>query len=202
MLSIGLTGGIGSGKTQVADLLGELGASIIDTDVIAHQLTAPGGAAIDVIRDVFGAESIDPDGSMDRNWMRQQVFADQDVRLQLQSILHPLISQTALAMAEEADGDYCVFVVPLLIESSHWHKRVNRICVVDCDIETQIGRVERRSGLTRDIIKRIMSTQASRQARLELADDVIVNDGTTTLEDLRAQTIALHEHWCGLINKD
>lgn len=202
MLSIGLTGGIGSGKTQVADLLGQLGASIIDTDAIAHQLTAPGGAAIAVIKDVFGDQAIDQDGSMDRNWMRQQVFADQEIRLQLQSILHPMISQTALAVAEEADGDYCVFVVPLLIESSHWHERVDRICVVDCDIETQIMRVEKRSGLTRDTIKRIMSTQASRQARLELADDVIVNDGTTTLEALRERTIALHKHWCGLINKD
>lgn len=200
MFSIGLTGGIGSGKSQVADLLGQLGASIIDTDVIAHQLTAPDGAAISAIRNVFGDQAISQDGSMDRDWMRKQVFADQTVRIQLQSILHPLISQTAMDMAQDMRGDYCVFVVPLLVESQHWHKRVDRICVVDCDIETQISRVEKRSGLTRDTIKRIMSTQASRQSRLDLADDIVVNDSTTTLETLRERTIALHNKWCALIN--
>lgn len=202
MFAIGLTGGIGSGKSQVADLLGQLGASIIDTDVIAHQLTAPNGAAIGVIREVFGAQAINHDGSMDRNWMRQQVFADESVRLQLQSILHPLIGQAAMSMADSMSGDYCVFVVPLLVESGHWHKRVNRVCVVDCDIETQIARVEMRSGLTRDTIKRIMSTQASRQARLDMADDVIVNDRATTLEILRERTIALHNKWLALVDKD
>lgn len=202
MLAIGLTGGIGSGKSQVADLLGELGAKIIDTDVIAHQLTAANGAAIESIRNAFGAQAIAADGSMDRAWMRQQVFADQSVRLQLQSILHPLISQKAMATAQDIQNIYCVFVVPLLVESGHWLERVHRVCVVDCDIETQISRVEKRSGLTRDIIKRIMSTQATRQARLDLADDVILNDSTTTLATLRERTIALHDKWCALINQD
>lgn len=202
MLAIGLTGGIGSGKSQVADLLGQLGAGIIDTDVIAHQLTAPGGAAIAAIRNVFGGQAIGPDGSMDRNWMRKKVFADDVVRLQLQNILHPMIAQLALDMANDISGTYCVFVVPLLVESGQWRERVDRICVVDCDVDTQIARVEKRSGLTPSTIRRIMSAQASRQARLELADDVIVNDSETTLEILRARTIALHKHWCALINKD
>lgn len=198
MLSIGLTGGIGSGKSQVADFLCEFGASIIDTDVISHQLTAAGGAAIAAIREIFGAQAIAPDGSMDRNWMRNHVFHNADARQQLQHILHPLIGQTAMAQARHADGSYCVFVVPLLVESGRWHDRVDRICVVDCEESTQIQRVMARSGLTRQDIERIMLTQATRQQRLELADDIIVNNSNTSLTELRQLTLDLHHKWCDL----
>lgn len=202
MLSIGLTGGIGSGKTQVANILGSLGASIIDTDLIAHQLTAPQGAAIGAVRKAFGPQAIAADGSMDRSWMRAQVFADDNIRIRLQNILHPLISQYAMAQASVATGSYCVFVVPLLVESGRWQNRVDRICVVDCDEETQIARVQQRSALTVATIRRIMATQASRQQRLELADDVVVNDKQTGLDILRQRTLELHNKWCTFIEQN
>lgn len=195
MWSIGLTGGIGSGKTQVAEWLGEWGACIIDTDRIAHELTAPGGSSMPALRDAFGAAAVRPDGGLDRAWMRAHVFADATARHRLESILHPMIEQEVLVRAKAAIGPYCVYVVPLLVESGKWRDRVDRICVVDCDAETQIRRVQSRSGLTRDAIERIMSAQASRYDRLAAADDVIVNDGTTDLGQLQARTRSCHDAW-------
>ena len=195
MFSIGLTGGIGSGKSKVADWLAEWGAAVIDTDLIAHELTASGGAAIGPIRAAFGAEAIRPDGAMDRDWMRARAFADPAHRQRLESVLHPLIGQTVRARADQARGDYRVFVVPLLVESGHWRDRVDRICVVDCDPETQVRRVQSRSGLTRDTIERIMSAQASRADRLAAADDVILNDASTDLDALRRRVSQLHQAW-------
>ncbi len=196
MFSIGLTGGIGSGKSRVADWLAEWGASVIDTDLIAHELTAPGGAAIEPLRAVFGADAIGPDGAMDRDWMRARAFGDPAARRRLEAVLHPLIGQAVLDQAERARGLYLVLVVPLLVESGRWRDRVDRICVVDCDPETQVSRVRARSGLTRDTIERIMSAQASRADRLAAADDVIVNDDSTDLDTLRRRVCRLHQAWC------
>ncbi|OZI77428.1 dephospho-CoA kinase [Bordetella genomosp. 12] len=198
MLKIGLTGGIGSGKTRVADLLGQWGACVIDTDVIAHALTQPGGLAMPAIVQAFGAHSVRPDGAMDRDWMRARVFREPDARARLEAILHPLIGQQTQAAAEAAQGSYVVFVVPLLVESGRWRQRIDRICVVDCDPDTQIARVQQRSGLTESDIRRIMAAQAARSTRLEAADDVILNDGSTTAETLLARTRSLHERYLGL----
>jgi dephospho-CoA kinase len=196
MYKIGLTGGIGSGKTRVADWLAEWGAALIDTDVIAHALTAPGGAAMPTLIDTFGDRVATPDGAMDRAWMRELVFNDCQARAQLEGILHPLITLHTERAAEQAQGLYLVYVVPLLVESGRWRDRVDRICVVDCDPETQIARVQQRNGLTIESIQRIMAAQATRPARLAVADDVIVNDSHTTPEQLRDRARALHERWC------
>ncbi|HEX7387007.1 MAG TPA: dephospho-CoA kinase [Castellaniella sp.] len=196
MLTIGLTGGIGSGKSKVADFLAQWGASIVDADQIAHSLTAVDGEAITSLRQVFGDAAIQPDGGLDRRWMRDRVFHDASARLQLEAVLHPLIDQAMRMQARLADGPYCVFVVPLLVESGRWRERVARICVVDCDPQTQISRVQSRSGLTQDTIERIMTAQASREERLAAADDVILNDGTTDLDTLRARTRRFHDIWC------
>jgi dephospho-CoA kinase len=195
---IGLTGGIGSGKSRVADLLGQWGASVVDTDEISRGLTAPGGAAMPAIVAAFGARAMQEDGAMDRAWMRERAFADADARARLEAILHPLILQQASAQGAAAQGCYVVYVVPLLVESGRWSARVDRVCVVDCDPDTQVARVRSRSGLTPDIIRRIMAAQATRATRLAAAHDVILNDGATTPEMLEARTRALHEQWCGL----
>ncbi|MBB5392666.1 MULTISPECIES: dephospho-CoA kinase [unclassified Herbaspirillum] len=177
--SVGLTGGIGSGKTTVANLFGELGAALVDTDAIAHQLTAPGGLAIAGIRDRFGADFIDGSGAMDRARMRSHVFGNPGERHALEAILHPLIRSETARAAEAATGDYLIFVVPLLVESGTWVGRTSRILVVDCEEQVQIARVMQRNGLQRDEVEAIMAAQASRQARLAVADDVIENNGDT-----------------------
>jgi dephospho-CoA kinase len=198
MFSVGLTGGIGSGKTQVADLLAGWGASVIDTDELAHALTAPGGAALPAIRATFGARAIAVDGAMDRAYVRGLVFEQPERRLQLEAILHPLIDTAVRARAQASEGPYLVYVVPLLVESGRWRSRVDRICVVDCDPETQIARVQARSGLTRDAITRIMSAQVSRAARLAVADDIVLNDGATDRDELVHRARLAHDRWCSL----
>ena len=198
MLKIGLTGGIGSGKTRVSDMLGELGAAIIDTDQIAHQLTAPGGLAIAPIREVFGVEMIDQAGALNRAAMRTLVFAEPDRRKQLEGIIHPLIAQEVLRQAQCRGGVYQVFVVPLLVESGRWIDRVDRVCVVDCDEQTQLARVIARNQMSEQTVRQMMAAQATRSQRLAAADDVVINDGTTTLEDLRKQVLDLHSAWCNL----
>jgi len=195
MLRIGLTGGIGSGKSVVADRLQALGASIVDTDVIAHDLTAAQGAAMPAIRAAFGDAAVGTDGAMDRAHMRARVFADPEARRQLEGILHPMIQQEVTRQAAQATGLYVVFVVPLLVESGRWRDRVARICVVDCPPEDQIVRVQARSGLTVDAVARIMQTQATREARLAVADDVIDNGASVSLAGLSAQVDALHARW-------
>lgn len=198
LLKIGLTGGIGSGKTKVANWLQEWGATVIDTDVIAHQLTAPGGRAMPAIQEQFGPEMLMPDGAMNRAAMRERVFGDADARRRLEAIIHPLVAQVTQEQALAARGCYLVFVVPLLVESGRWVNQVDRVCVVDCDPETQVARVQARSGLTPDAIGRIMSAQATREARLAAAHDVIVNDGATTPQVLQQRTRELHNYWCSL----
>ncbi len=196
VFSLGLTGGIGSGKTTIANMLGELGAALIDTDLIAHQLTLPGGLAIPAIRAQFGDAFITADGAMDRAAIRQLVFADTAQKLKLEAILHPLIRTETERAAAQTKGDYRIFVVPLLVESGNWKQRVDRILVVDCDEETQIKRVMSRNQLSREQVEAIMRNQASRQARLAAADDVIVNNGD--LKNIREEVLRLHELYLGL----
>lgn len=193
---IGLTGGIGSGKSAAADEFARLGATLVDTDAIAHALTAPGGAAIDAVRTVFGDACIDASGAMDRAKVRARVFADPSARRRLEDILHPLIRQESTARVAAAAGAYVVLVVPLLIESADYRSRVDRVLVVDCPVELQLARVRARSGLSDDEARRIIAAQVSRETRLAAADDVIDNSGT--LETLYAQVQRLHQRYLAL----
>ncbi|WP_306714937.1 dephospho-CoA kinase [Burkholderia dolosa] len=197
MFSIGLTGGIGSGKTTVADLFGVRGASIVDTDLIAHRITAPGGLAMPAIEQAFGRDFVAPDGSLDRARMRALIFSNDDARRRLEAITHPLIRAETEREAREAQGAYVMFVVPLLVESGTWKARTDRVLVVDCAVETQIERVMHRNGFTREQVEAIVARQATREARLAAADDVIVNDATTP-DALAAQVDALHQRYLGL----
>lgn len=196
MLKIGLTGGIGSGKSKVADWLAQWGATVIDTDVLAHQLTAPAGAALSQIVQQFGPQMLDSQGALDRAQMRAHVFANPQARRQLEAILHPLIQAEALAQIKAAQGCYVVAVIPLLVESGHWNHYFDQICVVDCDEPTQIKRVQARSGLAVEQIKQIMKAQATRAQRLAAADVVITNDGQTNLDQLKQQVLQAHQQWC------
>ncbi|MGE5648674.1 MAG: dephospho-CoA kinase [Bacillota bacterium] len=175
--SVGLTGGIGSGKTTVADMFAARGAAVIDTDQIAHQLTAPGGTAIAEIRTQFGDAFLMENGAMDRAKVREYVFSEPAAKSRLEAILHPLIRIEVERAAQQAQGEYLIFVVPLLVESSSWKQRVSRVLVVDCLEETQVRRVMSRSGLPEAQVRAIMAAQASRQERLAAADDVIDNNG-------------------------
>lgn len=171
--SVGLTGGIGSGKSTVASLFAEHGVPIIDTDVIAHRLTAPGGLAIAAIRAQFGPQFIDSSGALNRALMRERVFTDPHAKNHLEAILHPMIRNECEREAAQAQGPYLMFVVPLLIESPGWRQRVSRILVVDTSESEQIIRVMTRSGLSEDKVRAIMAAQATREQRLAAADDVI-----------------------------
>ncbi|MFZ6655503.1 dephospho-CoA kinase [Undibacterium sp. TJN19] len=197
--SLGLTGGIGSGKTTIANIFGELGATLIDTDLIAHQLTLPGGVAIAAIQAQFGSSFLTMDGAMNRVAMRELVFSDPVQKSRLESILHPLIRQETERAASIASGDYPIFVVPLLVESGNWKTRVSRILVVDCDEEVQIQRVMSRNDLSRQQVVAIMQNQVSRQQRLAAADDVIVNEGS--IAEIREAVTALHRHYLSLAGK-
>ncbi len=198
---VGLTGGIGSGKSAAAERFAALGAASVDTDVIAHELTAPGGAGIAPIRAAFGDSVITADGALDRAAMRRIAFSDPAARARLEAILHPLIrteSETRCRSAA-ADFPYIVLVVPLLVESGGYRERVNRVCVVDCPEDIQIARVMARSGLTRDAAIAIMAAQAGRAERLAAADDVIDNGGS--LAALVEQVDRLHAKYCALAKK-
>jgi dephospho-CoA kinase len=196
-LRIGLTGGIGSGKSTVARLWAELGAVVIDTDAIAHRLSAPGGAAVAPIGEQFGAAMIDAGGALDRARMRELVFADPAARARLEAILHPLIrSETEREAALAPPGAVRLFDVPLLVESGKWRERVDRVLVVDCDPATQIDRVVARSGWAPEAVQRVIAQQASREQRRAVADAVILNQDKT-LEQLRAEVAALWQAWVG-----
>ena len=196
MFVVGLTGGIGSGKSAAADEFARLGAALVDTDVIAHQLTGKDGAAVPEIEKMFGPEFV-ADGAMDRKRMREHVFADPAAKRKLEQLLHPLIrsesSRRIAAVERETAAPYVVHVVPLLIESPDYRKRVNRLLVVDAPEEVQVARVGQRSGLSEDQVRAIMRTQASRTERLAAADDVIDNGGSR--EELRKQVAALHQKY-------
>ncbi|MGK8204911.1 dephospho-CoA kinase [Burkholderia cenocepacia] len=194
MFSVGLTGGIGSGKTTVADLFAARGATLVDTDLIAHRITAPGGLAMPAIEQAFGPGFVAADGSLDRARMRTLIFSDDDARRRLEAITHPLIRAETDREAREAQGAYVIYVVPLLVESGNWKTRADRVLVVDCPVETQIARVMRRNGFTREQVEAIIARQATREARLAAADDVIVNDAATP-DELAAQVDVLHRRY-------
>lgn len=174
--SVGLTGGIGCGKTTVADLFAARGATVIDTDQIAHALTAPHGAAMPALIGEFGAGFATPEGALDRARMRALVFSDPGARARLEAILHPRIREATNAAALLATGPYVIFVVPLLIESGSWRERVTRILAIDCPEATQVARVMARNGLPEAQVRAIMAAQVTREQRLAAADDVILND--------------------------
>lgn len=188
--SVGLTGGIGCGKTTVADMFAALGASVIDTDVIAHSLTAPHGAAMPALLAEFGADFATKDGALDRAKMRALVFTDASARSRLEAILHPRIRDATAAAAAIATGDYVIFVVPLLIESGTWRERVTRVLAIDCPEEIQVARVMARSSISEEQVRAIMAAQVSREQRRAQADDIILNDDG--LDALRPQVEALH----------
>jgi dephospho-CoA kinase len=193
---IGLTGGIGSGKSTVAGFLARRGAAIIDADAISRSLTAPGGRAMADITHTFGAAMISPDGAMDRQAMRERIFRDPQAKRQLEHIIHPLVSQITAEQAQAAVQSghrVLVFDVPLLVESGErWRKQLDRVIVVDCDTETQTQRVMARSGLSAEEVKRIVAQQASRAQRLACADLVVVNQGLSfdNLDSLIGQVAA------------
>ncbi|HIU84940.1 MAG TPA: dephospho-CoA kinase [Candidatus Aphodousia gallistercoris] len=197
---VGLTGGIGSGKTQASNVFASLGVPVIDTDLISHALTAPRGLAIEAIRAAFGDEVISASGEMDRKKMRQLVFADPAARQKLEGILHPLIARVALAsISQHADAPYVVLVVPLLAESPAWISRCDRILVIDCEVQTQIERIMKRSNLTREEAVSIISQQASREARKAIANEVIVNE--SSIEHLTQQVTRLHDYYLRLASQ-
>jgi len=198
MFSIGLTGGIGSGKSTVADLFAARGVPLIDTDIIAHQVTAPGGVAMPLIASEFGSGFLAPDGSLDRARMRELVFTDDTAKARLEAILHPLIRAETERQRQAAGGPYHIVVVPLLVESGNWTSRVSRVLVVDCPVETQIERVMRRNGFPREQVLAIIAKQASRETRLAAADDIVRNDEAATLETLAAQVDELHARYLEL----
>ncbi len=191
---VGLTGGIGSGKSTVAAVLSSLGAAVIDADAISRELTAIGGLALDAISATFGADYITPAGALDRDRMRSLAFADPGAKRKLEAIIHPLVGQLTWQRAESAQsaGYQClVFDVPLLVESGTWRSKVDKVLVVDCCVETQITRVMSRSDLKRGAVEAIILAQASRQRRLQSADAVIFNDALSLQElDLQIQALA------------
>jgi dephospho-CoA kinase len=193
---VGLTGGIGSGKSAAADEFARLGVTVVDADAIAHQLTQPGGAAMAEIRRQFGAEFVDPSGAMDRGKMRARAFADPGARQRLEALLHPMIRAEAQRRVAGATGPYVVNVIPLLVESPERVRQVDRVLVVDCPERLQVERVRERSGLSEDEVRGIMRAQASRAARLAAADDVVDNSGT--IDALREQVRALHARYLEL----
>ena len=196
-LHIGLTGGIGSGKSTVAQTLVELGAALVDTDAIARRLTAPRGVALPAIEQAFGPELVSDQGGLDRDRMRALAFSDPSARRRLEAILHPLIGDTARAEATgaaQAGAAAVVFDVPLLAESAHWRRRVDRVLVVDCEEATQISRVMARNGWAEETVLRVIAQQASRPLRRSIADAVIFNDSLSR-QALRDEVLSLWRHW-------
>ena len=199
-LVIGLTGGIGSGKSAAADEFARLGATVIDTDAIAHELTGPGGAAVAEVKRQFGSAFVDASAAMDRKRMRELVFSDAEEKQRLEVLLHPIIRaesarRVAAAFADRS-GPYAVLVVPLLIESPGYRERVGRVLVVDCPEELQIARVGQRSGMPEGEIRRIIASQVQREKRLAAADDVINN--SSTIAAMQQQVRRLHETYLAL----
>ena len=191
-LVIGLTGGIGSGKSTVAEEFAKLGAAVVDTDTIAHELTGPMGLALPELRKIFGEKAIGPDGAMDRKRMRDHVFANPEAKRRLEGLLHPMIRDESARRIAAAQGRYVVHVVPLLVESGDYRGRVDRVLVVDCPEEQQVARVRER-GLSDREARSILAAQAPRAERLAAADDVIENGGTR--DALRKQVAALHQKY-------
>jgi len=195
-LVVGLTGGIGSGKSAAAEEFGRLGATVVDTDAIAHELTQAGGAAVPQVRRLFGEDYVDAQGAMDRAKMRALAFRDPGARKKLEQLLHPLIRAESDRRIAAASGAYVIHVVPLLVESRDYRQRISRVLVVDCPEDLQVERVRQRSGLADEEIRRILRSQASREARLAAADDIIDNSGS--LDALHKQVRDLHASYLEL----
>jgi len=196
-LYIGLTGGIGSGKSTVSGLLVAQGAVLVDTDAIARALTTQGGAAVPAISEAFGTQMVGADGALDRDRMRALAFTDPSAKQRLEAILHPLIGDQARQAADEAASSSAravVFDVPLLAESAHWRARVDRILVVDCTPGTQIQRVMTRSGWPQETVLRVIQQQAPRERRRAIADAVIFNEALS-LGALQEEVRSLWQHW-------
>lgn len=196
MFCVGVTGGIGSGKSRAAALFGELGAGVVDTDDISHEITAAGGSAMPAITAAFGTAVIAADGSLDRTAMRRLVFENSDARKQLETILHPRIRELARNRVMASPAPYVLLVVPLLLETGAYRDLIRRVLVVDCDESLQISRAMQRSNLTADAVRAIMAAQLPRPQRLAGADDVIRNDGS--IAQLRAQATKLHQQYLKL----
>jgi len=194
--TVGLTGGIGSGKSAAAQVFEALGITVIDTDAVAHALTGPGGAAIEPIRAAFGAAYLTPEGALERARMRELVFADPAKKRQLESILHPMIRARTSELVQAARSPYVILMVPLLVESGDYRRRCQRVLVVDCPDELQVERVMARSGLAAGQVRAIMANQVTREARLAAADDVV--DNSQDLAQLRRQVEALHARYLQL----
>jgi dephospho-CoA kinase len=192
---VGLTGGIASGKSTVADFFAELGVPVVDTDQIARQVVAIDSPALEEIRTTFGPDVIAADGTLDRAAMRKIVFADDGKRRILESILHPRIRELAFRHADQASAPYVIIVVPLLFESP-MRNAMNRILVVDCTVETQLQRLLARDCETEEQAKKIIAAQATRDERLSIADDVIAND--SDLEATRREVGRLHRRYLAL----
>ena len=189
--AVGLTGGIGCGKSSAAKIFASLGATVIDTDEIAHQLTALGQPALEIIATTFGNEYLHADGTLDRKRMRQLIFSDKAAKSKLENILHPLIKQQVIDELNKCTSPYALVVVPLLLETENYNDLIQRILVVDCTEDQQITRTMARSHLSSQEVQAIMATQILRNNRLALADDVVTNTGN--LESLRTQILQLHE---------
>lgn len=199
MLSVGLTGGIGSGKTAVSDAFATLSVPILDTDLIARELVEPGQAALDAIVSEFGEACLDEHGRLDRGYLRRRVFADSGQRQRLEAILHPRIRQTVRNRQAKLSTPYCIVVIPLLIETQ-MTEGIDRILVVDVPIATQISRVKARDHLDETQVQQILAAQAKREERLAMADDVLVNDGdlaqlSTAVAELHRQYLQLAGHF-------
>jgi dephospho-CoA kinase len=195
-LVVGLTGGIGSGKSAAADEFSRLGATVVDTDAISHELTGPGGTTVAEIQRQFGKAFVDASGAMDRKRMRDLVFSDIEEKQRLEALLHPLIRAESQRRIEQAAGPYVVHVVPLLLESPGHRERVARVLVVDCPEAIQVARVRQRSGLPEVEVRRIIASQIQRERRRAAADDVIDNSGT--IAALQQQVRNLHEKYLAL----
>jgi dephospho-CoA kinase len=195
-LVVALTGGIGSGKSSVAEAFARRGIAVVDTDAIAHEITAPGQPATRAIAGTFGPDYLTPEGALDRARMRERVFADAGARRQLEAILHPLIRAEALRRVAAAASPYVALVVPLLVETGAWRDAAHRVLVVDCPEALQVERVMKRSGLTADAVRAIMGAQVSRSERLARADDVVLNDADLAALEVAVET--LHQRYLEL----
>lgn len=192
MLRIGLTGGIGTGKSAACRIFAELGAPVIDADQISREVVAPGEPVLNAIAVLFGDSALNADGSLNRSRVRERIFAEPALRQQLENLLHPLIKQRMREQAQACRAPYVILAIPLLLEVG-WQELVDRVLVIDCPVEQQISRTMRRDGVTREQAQAIIASQMARNERLRQADDIVIND--SNLDHLHSQIIALHRRY-------